>query len=182
MWGCGPVGLFAISSAFMLGASRVLAIDRFPERLALARSVGAITVNYAEDNVGVLAALKDLTGGMGPDSCIDAVGLEADSSDVQGVYDAVKTTLLLETDRPAVLRQAIQGFGRAVRFRFLACMADCWTRCSLVQHSGKASRCGLRLTSWVLLYIKISTVGSACCRPSFFSWRPQRKAQADAGP
>jgi len=109
VWGCGPVGQFAIASAFMLGAARVIAIDRLPERLALARQVGAVTVDYSEDDISVLTALKDLTGGTGPDSCIDAVGLEAHSSDLQGVYDTVKNALLLETDRPAVLRQAIQG-------------------------------------------------------------------------
>jgi threonine dehydrogenase-like Zn-dependent dehydrogenase len=109
VWGCGPVGQFAIASAFMLGAARVIAIDRIPERLALARQVGAMTVDYSEEDLSVLTALKDLTGGIGPDSCIDAVGLEAHSSDLQGVYDTVKNALLLETDRPAVLRQAIQG-------------------------------------------------------------------------
>jgi threonine dehydrogenase-like Zn-dependent dehydrogenase len=109
VWGCGPVGQFAIAGAFMLGAARVVAIDRIPERLALARHVGAVTVDYSEEDMSVLTALKDLTGGTGPDSCIDAVGLEAHSSDLQGVYDTVKNALLLETDRPAVLRQAIQG-------------------------------------------------------------------------
>ena len=107
VWGCGPVGQFAIASAFMLGAARVIAIDRFPERLALARKLGAITVDYSEEDVKVLTALKDLTGGIGPDGCIDAVGLEAHFSDLQGLYDVVKTTLMLETDRPGVLRQAI---------------------------------------------------------------------------
>jgi threonine dehydrogenase-like Zn-dependent dehydrogenase len=109
VWGCGPVGQFAIASAFMLGAARVIAIDRFPERLELARSLGAITVDYTEEDVSVLTALKDLTGSTGPDSCIDAVGLESHSTELQGVYDTVKTTLMLETDRPSVLRQAIQG-------------------------------------------------------------------------
>jgi threonine dehydrogenase-like Zn-dependent dehydrogenase len=109
VWGCGPVGQFAIASAFMLGAGRVIAIDRFQERLALAHSLGAVTVDYSEKDVDVLTALKDLTGGIGPDACIDAVGLEAHSNELQGVYDAVKTTLLMETDRPAVLRQAIQA-------------------------------------------------------------------------
>jgi threonine dehydrogenase-like Zn-dependent dehydrogenase len=109
VWGCGPVGQFAIASAFMLGAARVIAIDRFPERLELARSLGAITVDYSEEDVSVLTALKDLTGSTGPDSCIDAVGLESHSTELQGVYDTVKTTLMLETDRPSVLRQAIQG-------------------------------------------------------------------------
>jgi threonine dehydrogenase-like Zn-dependent dehydrogenase len=109
VWGCGPVGQFAIASAFMLGAGRVIAIDRFPERLDLARSLGAITVDYSEEDLSVLTALKDLTGGIGPDSCIDAVGLEAHSTELQGIYDVVKTALMLETDRPSVLRQAIQA-------------------------------------------------------------------------
>ena len=76
LWGCGPVGQFAIASAFLLGAARVIAINRFPERLALARSIGATTVDYPEDDLGVLVVLKDLTGGISPDSCIDVVGLE----------------------------------------------------------------------------------------------------------
>lgn len=109
VWGAGPVGQFAIASAFMLGAARVIAIDRFTERLDMARSIGAITVDYSEEDVDVLTALKDLTGGIGPDSCIDAVGLEAHSTELQGIYDTVKTALLLETDRPIVLRQAIQA-------------------------------------------------------------------------
>jgi threonine dehydrogenase-like Zn-dependent dehydrogenase len=107
VWGCGPVGQFTIASAFMLGASRVIAVDRIPERLQMARSLGAITVDYTKDDVSVLTAMKDLTGGIGPDSCIDAVGLEAHSNELQGVYDKVKTTLMMETDRPIVLRQAI---------------------------------------------------------------------------
>jgi threonine dehydrogenase-like Zn-dependent dehydrogenase len=113
VWGCGPVGQFAIASAFMLGAGRVIAIDRFPERLAMARGIGAITVDNSEEDVKVLTALKDLTGGIGPDSCIDAVGLEAHSADLQGLYDAVKVALMLETDRPGVLRQAIQSVRKA---------------------------------------------------------------------
>jgi threonine dehydrogenase-like Zn-dependent dehydrogenase len=103
------VGQFAIASAFMLGAARVIAVDRFPERLAMAQGIGAITVDYSDEDVSVLTALKDLTGGIGPDSCIDAVGLEAHSADLQGFYDRVKTALMLETDRPGVLRQAIQA-------------------------------------------------------------------------
>jgi threonine dehydrogenase-like Zn-dependent dehydrogenase len=109
VWGCGPVGQFAIASAFMLGAARVIAIDRLPERLAMARSLGAIAVDYSEEDVSVLTALKDLTGSMGPDSCIDAVGLEAHSAQLQGTYDKIKVALLMETDRPSVLRQAIQA-------------------------------------------------------------------------
>jgi threonine dehydrogenase-like Zn-dependent dehydrogenase len=109
VWGCGPVGQFAIASAFMLGAARVIAIDRLPERLALARGLGAITVDYSEEDVSVLTALKDLTGGVGPDGCIDAVGLEAHSAQLQGTYDKIKVALLMETDRSSVLRQAIQA-------------------------------------------------------------------------
>jgi threonine dehydrogenase-like Zn-dependent dehydrogenase len=109
VWGCGPVGQFAIASAFILGASRVIAIDRLPERLEMARSIGAITIEYSDEDVSVLTALKDLTGGSGPDSCIDAVGLEAHSTELQGIYDKVKTAIMLETDRPIVLRQAIQA-------------------------------------------------------------------------
>ncbi len=110
VWGCGPVGLFAIASAYMLGAAKVIAIDRFPERLALARNYcGATTIDYSEDDVTVVEALRDLTGGIGPDGCIDAVGLEAHSSTTVGLYDKVKQALMLETDRPFVLRQAIQS-------------------------------------------------------------------------
>jgi threonine dehydrogenase-like Zn-dependent dehydrogenase len=75
----------------------------------MARSLGAITVDYSAEDVTVLTALKDLTGGTGPDSCIDAVGLEAHSAQLQGTYDKIKVTLLMETDRPSVLRQAIQS-------------------------------------------------------------------------
>jgi threonine dehydrogenase-like Zn-dependent dehydrogenase len=109
VWGCGPVGQFAIASAFMLGAARVIAIDRLTERLAMARSLGAITVDYSDEDVTVLGALKDLTGGTGPDSCVDAVGLEAHSAQLQGTYDKIKVALMMETDRPSVLRQAIQS-------------------------------------------------------------------------
>src|ERR1700760_960084 len=109
VWGAGPVGQFAIASAFMLGAGQVIAIDRVPERLALARSIGAITVDYSDEDVSVLNALKELTGGCGPDGCIDAVGLESHSSDLQGAYDKIKVALFMETDRPSVLRQAIQA-------------------------------------------------------------------------
>jgi threonine dehydrogenase-like Zn-dependent dehydrogenase len=109
VWGCGPVGQFAIASAFMFGAARVIAIDRLSERLALARSLGAITVDYSDEDTTVLTAIKDLTGHAGPDSCIDAVGLESHSTELQGVYDKVKAALMLETDRPSVLRQAIQA-------------------------------------------------------------------------
>ncbi|HEY4368722.1 MAG TPA: zinc-dependent alcohol dehydrogenase [Steroidobacteraceae bacterium] len=107
VWGCGPVGLFAIKSAMLLGAGRVIAIDRFAERLHRAASVGAHTLNYEE--IDVAEALRELTGGRGPDSCIDAVGMEAHMPGVHGAYDRIKTRLKLETDRPGVLRQAIMA-------------------------------------------------------------------------
>lgn len=110
VWGCGPVGLFAVASAYMMGAERVIAIDRFPERLRLAREYcGATTINYTENDVVIVEALRDLTGGIGPDVCIDAVGLEAHSNTVVGIYDKIKQALFLETDRPFVLRQAFQA-------------------------------------------------------------------------
>ncbi len=110
VWGCGPVGLFAIASAYMLGAEQVIAIDRFPERLKLAREYcGATTIDYTDNDVVVVEALRDLTGGIGPDSCIDAVGMEAHSNTLVGMYDKVKQAMMLETDRPFVLRQALQA-------------------------------------------------------------------------
>lgn len=106
VWGCGPVGLFAVQSAKLLGASFVIAIDRFPERLAKATQAGAdVTLNYEE--VGVLETLRELTGGRGPDACIDAVGLEAHMHGATHVYDRVKQAMRLESDRPGALREAI---------------------------------------------------------------------------
>jgi threonine dehydrogenase-like Zn-dependent dehydrogenase len=108
VWGCGPVGQFAIKSAYLLGAERVIAIDRFPERLALARDKGgAETINYEERDT--FDTLKEMTGGRGPDSCIDAVGMEAHSQGFVGMYDTVKQALMSETDRPIVLREAIMA-------------------------------------------------------------------------
>ncbi|MDQ3978968.1 MAG: glutathione-dependent formaldehyde dehydrogenase [Actinomycetota bacterium] len=107
VWGCGGVGQFAIASAFLLGAERVIAIDRFPYRLEMARKhSGAEVLNY--EDVDVNLALKDLTGGRGPDACIDAVGLEAHhgSAPIQA-YDRVKQAVRMETERPHALRQAI---------------------------------------------------------------------------
>ena len=106
VWGCGPVGQFAIKSAYLLGAERVIAIDRFPYRLDWARErAGAETINYAE--VDLFEALEEMTGGRGPDSCIDAVGMEGHSPGAMGAYDRVKTAMMMETDRPVALRQAI---------------------------------------------------------------------------
>jgi threonine dehydrogenase-like Zn-dependent dehydrogenase len=104
IWGCGPVGLFAIQSAYLLGAERVIAIDRFPERLRLARRLKAETLNYEE--VDILESLKQMTGGRGPDSCIDAVGMEAHGVGITYTYDRVKQATKLETDRPIALREA----------------------------------------------------------------------------
>jgi len=108
IWGCGPVGQFAIRSAFMLGAERVVAIDRFPYRLRQAEQGGAETINYEECD-DVVQLLKDMTGGIGPDSCMDAVGMEAHSQSVMYFVDRAKQMLMAETDRPLVLRQAIQA-------------------------------------------------------------------------
>ena len=108
VWGCGPVGQYAIASAYLLGAERVIGIDRFPERLKMAaEQAKAIPLNYEE--VDVFSALKDMTGGRGPDACIDAVGLEAHGTKVDYYYDRVKQAVGLETDRPIVLRQAINA-------------------------------------------------------------------------
>jgi threonine dehydrogenase-like Zn-dependent dehydrogenase len=107
VWGCGPVGQFAIASAKLLGAERVIAIDRFPYRLKIARErAGAdVTINYEETSV--MEALKELTGGRGPDACIDAVGLEGHAPGFQGFYDKAKQSMRLESDRIPALRQAI---------------------------------------------------------------------------
>ncbi|HEY9734750.1 MAG TPA: zinc-dependent alcohol dehydrogenase [Trichocoleus sp.] len=105
VWGCGPVGQFAIRSAFMLGAERVIAIDRFPERLEMAAAAGAELINYEEMDAGV--ALKEMTGGRGPDSCIDSVGMEAHGTGFLPMYDSIKQVFRIETGRPMVLRQAI---------------------------------------------------------------------------
>jgi threonine dehydrogenase-like Zn-dependent dehydrogenase len=108
VWGCGPVGQFAIQSALLLGAERVIAIDRFPERLAMAAAFGkALPLNYEETDVD--RELRALTGGQGPDACIDAVGLEAHGSTLDAWYDRVKTSVYMATDRVHALRQAINA-------------------------------------------------------------------------
>lgn len=107
IWGCGPVGLFAIQSAYLLGAERVIAIDRFPERLRMARKLKAETLDYEE--VKVLDALKAMTGGRGPDGCIDAVGMEAHGAGMVGAYDSIKQAMRLESDRPAALREVLMA-------------------------------------------------------------------------
>jgi len=107
VWGCGPVGQFAIKSAFLLGAERVIAIDRFPYRLKMAsEQSGAETINYAEVD-SVPEVLREMTGGRGPDACIDAVGMEAHGMGLIGAYDRAKQAMMLETDRIIALREAI---------------------------------------------------------------------------
>jgi len=109
VWGCGPVGQFAIKSAYLLGAERVIAIDSVPERLRLAREKGgADTINYEEVD-SVIEVLKETTGGRGPDACIEAVGMEAHGGGVQYAYDRMKQAMMLETDRPIALRQAFMS-------------------------------------------------------------------------
>jgi threonine dehydrogenase-like Zn-dependent dehydrogenase len=106
VWGAGPVGLLAMKSAYMLGAERVIAIDRFPYRLKMAsEKVGAIPINY--EQTSVLETLKEMTGGRGPDKCIDAVGMEAHGPGY--AYDRIKQAIMAESDRPIVLREAIMA-------------------------------------------------------------------------
>jgi len=106
VWGCGPVGQFAIKSALLLGAGRIIAIDRFPERLRLAQQSGAEIVNYDEVD-DVYDTLQEMTGGLGPDACIDAVGMEAHGSTLDAWYDRAKQTMRVQFDRAHVLRQVI---------------------------------------------------------------------------
>ena len=111
VWGCGPVGQFAIMSAFLLGAGKVIAIDRLDERLRLAHESGAETINFETDDV--YETLREMTGGRGPDACIDAVGLEAHGGGSFGaVYDRTKGAMMLATDRLTALREAITACGK----------------------------------------------------------------------
>jgi threonine dehydrogenase-like Zn-dependent dehydrogenase len=104
IWGAGPVGQMAIRSAILLGAKQVIAIDRVPERLAMAAAGGAITINFDEESV--IERLNELTNGKGPEKCIDSVGMEAHAAGtVDAMYDRVKQATMLETDRPHVLRE-----------------------------------------------------------------------------
>jgi len=108
IWGCGPVGQMAIMSAWLLGASRVIAIDQVPERLQMAREKGrAETIDLTRDDV--FDRLKTMTGGLGPDACIDAVGLEAHGATLDAYIDKAKAAAFLATDRPNALRQAIHA-------------------------------------------------------------------------
>jgi len=105
VWGCGPVGLFSIQSAFLMGAERVIAIDHFPKRLELAAKFGAETLNF--NDTKVYDALLEMTGGIGPDAVIDAVGLEAHGLFVDNVWDQIKVSTFTGTDRAHSIRQAI---------------------------------------------------------------------------
>jgi threonine dehydrogenase-like Zn-dependent dehydrogenase len=105
VWGCGPVGLFAVQSAFLMGAERVIAIDHFPHRLELARRFGAETINFEDSKT--YEALMEMTGGIGPDAVIDAVGLESHGLFLDNVVDQIKASTFLGTDRIHALRQAI---------------------------------------------------------------------------
>ena len=109
VWGCGGVGLAAQKAAWLMGAGRVIGIDRYPERLLAAREhAGSETVDYSKVD-SVLEQLKEMTGGRGPDACIDAVGMEAHSQGAQHAYDRVKQALRMETDRGSALREAIMA-------------------------------------------------------------------------
>ena len=105
VWGAGPVGLMAVASAFAQGAGQVVAIDRVPERLNKAAEMGAIAIDFEEEDV--IDRLKELTGGRGPDACIEAVGMEAHGHGILGPMDRAKQAVRLETGRPHALRQAI---------------------------------------------------------------------------
>lgn len=105
VWGCGPVGLFCVQSAFLMGAERVIVIDHFPRRLELAAKFGAETLNFEESKT--YEALMEMTGGIGPDACIDAVGLKAHGLFVDNVWDQIKVSTFTGTGRTHSIRQAI---------------------------------------------------------------------------
>ncbi|POR41820.1 zinc-dependent alcohol dehydrogenase [Methylobacterium sp. V23] len=107
VWGCGPVGQMTIRSAVLLGAEQVIAIDHLPERLEMAEAGGAITINFDEENV--VERLNELTGGEGPEKCIDCIGMESHVTPAMPdtIYDRAKQILLAESDRPHVLREMI---------------------------------------------------------------------------
>jgi threonine dehydrogenase-like Zn-dependent dehydrogenase len=118
VWGCGAVGIMAQRSAYLLGAGRVIGIDRLPERLQMASQLaGSETINYEDDEV--VDVLREMTGGRGPDACIDAVGMEAQGSGLEYVYDRAKQILHLHTDRGDALRQAILACRKGGRLSIL---------------------------------------------------------------
>lgn len=114
IWGAGPIGQFAARSAFLLGAERVIVIDRLEYRLKMAREAGAETINFEEEE-NLLETLKVMTGGRGPDACIDAVGMQASGGGILGVIDHVKQAVKLETDRPMALREVMLSVRNAGR-------------------------------------------------------------------
>ncbi len=107
VWGCGPVGLFAVQSALLMGAAQVIAIDHYPHRLDLARRMGAKVIDYRRTRV--LEALREMTGGVGPDAVIDAVGMESHGLAVDNVMDTVKQKVGMGADRGHALREAIMA-------------------------------------------------------------------------
>ncbi len=111
IWGAGPVGQLAIQSAFLQGAGKVISIDNIPERLKMAQSFGAEALNFqdTDDDKNIFDQLKSMTQGRGPDSCLDAVGMEAHGTSPGEIYDWIKMGLRMATDRPNVLRQAMQA-------------------------------------------------------------------------
>jgi threonine dehydrogenase-like Zn-dependent dehydrogenase len=107
IFGCGPVGQMAIRSAYLLGAEKVIALDHFPERLKMAKEGGAEVINF--EDIDIVDQLKEMTGGRGPDACIDAVGLESHGTGFDALFDRVEQRVRLENDRPIALRNAIQA-------------------------------------------------------------------------
>jgi threonine dehydrogenase-like Zn-dependent dehydrogenase len=113
VWGCGPVGLFAVQSALIMGAAQVIAIDHYPHRLELARKLGAKVIDYSQTHV--LEALMEMTGGIGPDAVIDAVGMESHGFSPDNVFDAVKQTIGIGADRAHALRMALMAVRKGGR-------------------------------------------------------------------
>jgi len=128
VWGCGPVGQMAIKSAYLLGADRVIAIDDVAPRLAMARDEGQAEILDRSEG-DLFARLAEMTGGRGPDACIDAVGMEAHATGLMNLYDKTKHAMMLENDRPIALRSASWPSARAARSPSPASMAATSTRC-----------------------------------------------------
>ena len=137
VWGCGPVGQFAVRSAFLLGADAVIAIDRVPERLELAKKGGAEVVNLTEDK-DVVERLKQLTSGRGPDACVDAVGVEAHGTGLPALYDNVKFALKMETDRPTACVRQYKRAAQEEAFPYQEFMADLQIRSTWALHLRRA--------------------------------------------
>jgi threonine dehydrogenase-like Zn-dependent dehydrogenase len=127
VWGCGPVGQFAVASALMLGAERIIAIDRVPERLHLASTQERVTaLDYQEVNIS--EALRELTGGRGPDACIDAVGMEAHGTSLDALYDRPRRQSISQRIGVTCCVKPYKSAVKAGRYRFRASMAVCWIR------------------------------------------------------